>query len=96
MTESHCLAFAIVVGSADHLAVSHVGALLAATLAIDFAHLIVAFDGIAAHLLAIAFLVHLLRLFQLNHLSYLLDGHVVHMMEMVMIIGTGTGYSGSL
>lgn len=85
------LAFTVVVGATDNLAMVHVGTLLASTLRVHLAHLIVAFNCIAAHLLTIAFLLFFLRLFQCNNLLHLLDGHVVNMM-----IGTGTGHTGSL
>lgn len=89
---SQCLAFAIVIGPADDLAMSHIGTLLTATLAVNFTYFIITFNCIATHLLTIPFLIHLLRMFQCDHLFNLLDGHVI---DMVMI-RAGTGHTGSL
>lgn len=73
------LAFTIIVGATDHLAVGHVGALLTATLAICFAHFVATFHSIAAHLLAILFIMQFLRLLQCNNLFHLLSGQMINM-----------------
>lgn len=54
------LAFAVVVGTANDLAMGHVRSLLATTLAVHFPHFVVTFDGIAAHLLTVLLFVNFL------------------------------------
>lgn len=72
-----CLAFAVVVGAADDLAMCHVRTLLTSTLSINLTHFVAALDRISAHLLAILLVVRLLRILDSNSLLDLLSGHML-------------------
>lgn len=48
-----CLAFAVVIGTANHLGVIHVAALLTSTLAVDFTNFVATFQSIATQWLSV-------------------------------------------